>query len=300
MASGQKPFHKVIWAVSSFVDDASIEKRTAKILSQLVPTEGACVEPVCVFDLSSFDSNFPDPTQAIQKRLNTLKRSFLKPLKVIETEAGIGISISDKVTSLLNYAEKESADLIVVNTAARSGLSRFLMGSFAETLVLHSHIPLLTVNPSLDAPNAIKKILFPTDFSDFSQAALKKVACLAEELNAKLFLFHKLTNPSSLYVGPYGVLTNDLRSLDEEHFNKADTSMKLFETMAEDLGVKVESMIDTSQKPQVESILKQAKAYGVQLVAMAARSGAVEATLLGSTTRKIIRQASCPVWALHP
>lgn len=46
---------------------------------------------------------------------------------------------------LVNYADEQKADLIVIGTHGRSGLMHLLMGSFAETVMRQSHLPLLVI-----------------------------------------------------------------------------------------------------------------------------------------------------------
>jgi nucleotide-binding universal stress UspA family protein len=49
--------------------------------------------------------------------------------------------------SIISFAEKESADLIIMSTHGRSGIGRWFMGSVADKVVRHSKIPVLTVAP---------------------------------------------------------------------------------------------------------------------------------------------------------
>lgn len=46
---------------------------------------------------------------------------------------------------LLEYAEKENIDLIVVGTRGRSGFQKLLLGSVASGVVTYSHCPVLVV-----------------------------------------------------------------------------------------------------------------------------------------------------------
>ena len=46
---------------------------------------------------------------------------------------------------LVDYADSKKADLLVLGTHGRSGLMHLLMGSFAETLMRQSHLPLLVI-----------------------------------------------------------------------------------------------------------------------------------------------------------
>ncbi len=46
---------------------------------------------------------------------------------------------------IIHCAEEFGADLIVIGTHNRSGIGRLLMGSVAEHVVRHSHVPVLVV-----------------------------------------------------------------------------------------------------------------------------------------------------------
>lgn len=46
---------------------------------------------------------------------------------------------------LVDYADKNGAGLLVLGTHGRSGLMHLLMGSFAETVMRQSHLPLLII-----------------------------------------------------------------------------------------------------------------------------------------------------------
>ncbi len=46
---------------------------------------------------------------------------------------------------ILNYAEKNDIDLIVMGTKGLKGIEKFLMGSVAENVIRHSKVPVLIV-----------------------------------------------------------------------------------------------------------------------------------------------------------
>lgn len=90
----------------------------------------------------------PDPN--IQKELESklklklaeVKNSFFSDCncecKLIETNHSIDHEI-------LSFAKNISADLIVVATHGRTGLSRLLIGSIAEKIIRGAHCPVLSV-----------------------------------------------------------------------------------------------------------------------------------------------------------
>ena len=47
--------------------------------------------------------------------------------------------------AIVNYAEKEKVDLIVVGTRGRSGLKRMLIGSVASDVLHYAHCPVMIV-----------------------------------------------------------------------------------------------------------------------------------------------------------
>lgn len=60
---------------------------------------------------------------------------------------------------LVRYADEHGADLIVIGTHGRTGLMHLLMGSFAETVMRESHLPLLVIRSNrddeVDNPSAV-------------------------------------------------------------------------------------------------------------------------------------------------
>ncbi|MBO4575826.1 MAG: universal stress protein [Neisseriaceae bacterium] len=51
----------------------------------------------------------------------------------------------DMAQQLVDYAEEQKADLLVLGTHGRTGLMHLLMGSFAETVMRQSTLPLLII-----------------------------------------------------------------------------------------------------------------------------------------------------------
>jgi nucleotide-binding universal stress UspA family protein len=53
--------------------------------------------------------------------------------------------IGDPAVAIVQTAEEENADFIVIGTHGRTGLTRLLMGSVAEAVVRHAKCPVLTI-----------------------------------------------------------------------------------------------------------------------------------------------------------
>jgi nucleotide-binding universal stress UspA family protein len=73
--------------------------------------------------------------------------------KVRGMAAGLGIPVSGETIldvasvadSIVKYAVKQEADLIVIGTSGRSGLKRLLLGSVASGVVTHAKCPVMVV-----------------------------------------------------------------------------------------------------------------------------------------------------------
>ncbi|MBT9314871.1 universal stress protein [Leptothoe spongobia] len=55
----------------------------------------------------------------------------------------IEVAIGDPMSKIMDYAQEIDADLIVMSSHGRKGVSHFLMGSVAEQVVRLSHCPVL-------------------------------------------------------------------------------------------------------------------------------------------------------------
>lgn len=90
-----------------------------------------------------------DARQALDEALSKVKKIYSK------TESAL--TCGDPALEILRAATKLGADLIVIGTHGRRGLSRVLLGSVAEKVVRLSPVPVLTVPGAEDrkAKNAI-------------------------------------------------------------------------------------------------------------------------------------------------
>jgi len=57
------------------------------------------------------------------------------------------VVLGDPAEEILNYAQAEGIDLIIIGTHGRKGLERIIFGSVAERVLKKSQVPVLTVNP---------------------------------------------------------------------------------------------------------------------------------------------------------
>ncbi|MEP9410596.1 MAG: universal stress protein [Candidatus Brocadia sp.] len=145
---------------------------------------------------------------------------------------------------------------------------------------------------------SIKKILFPTDFSECAEHALKYAISLATAYDAKLYVLHVITE-LNIPVG-LGVSTYPLSEIYDAMEKEAQKKMqRLIPAQLQEKG-KVENIIIRGT-PFLE-IIKTARKYDIDLITIAThgRTG-LSHVFLGSTAEKVVRQAPCPVLCVkHP
>lgn len=144
----------------------------------------------------------------------------------------------------------------------------------------------------------IKKILVPTDFSRFSDNALKQAVEMAKQNKAKIYLLH--------VIGVVQMCTVDY-CLDKQTIDTIDKkSIKSSEDMAQKQIKRVVHSKDVEIIPYVkkgtpyEEILKEQEDKKINLIVIAThgRTGLMS-YLLGSVAEKIVRHAKCPVFLVR-
>jgi nucleotide-binding universal stress UspA family protein len=90
--------------------------------------------------------------EQVEMRLREIGQEAVEDIRERADEAGVDVeSVVEDGTphqTILNYADSEDIDLIVMGTHGRSGLDRYLLGSVTERIVRSSEVPVLTVRVS--------------------------------------------------------------------------------------------------------------------------------------------------------
>ena len=181
-------------------------------------------------------------------------------------------------------------DLIVVGTHGRTGTEKLLLGSVAEDIFRRSPVPVLTVGPAvrngIHGGARFHNVLFATDFSSHSLAALPYGLSFAQENQARLTLLHVLPHDgvsiSSLNQTPMAAALTKLKELFPEGTNNWCQS---------------ETLIETGHPSS--RILEMAKMQRADLIVLGVRSVAqapgAATHLARATAHKIVAHAPCPV-----
>lgn len=299
---------RIIWAIDPFHEAPREQLKAAKVIQYLFQGTPIFIEPVSMLLSGRYDpaarvfmEDWQELSSGAQKNLDGLFKNLkLEGLQPPRLEKQKGASVSSATKGLIRFALDEGADFIVVSSHARKGAARLLLGSFAETLVLQSPIPVVVVNPNAKPTQKLKNILYPTDFSDKSKAVFEEVLVMAKKLNCKILLFHKAQYLYPSFGYPFVVPPVSTESMKDfvEAFKATGQEWVQY---ALSRGVVVRCHVSSKPGYAVDEITRAAAKLGSSgLIAMASQSGRVSSILLGSLTRQVLRNAPCPVVVLHP
>lgn len=177
--------------------------------------------------------------------------------------------------AILRAVRASAADLLLMRTRSRQGVSRLLFGSTAAEVLRGSTVPLLVLGPAAPKPEAApapRGVLVPLDGSDWSARILADAARLARLFGASMTLFH------------------------------AGSGLPGLGGLAERLsGEGVPCAAAEGTGDPAASILGRAGLPGGDVVAMAThgRSG-LSKLILGSVAERVVRECPVPVLLRRP
>ncbi len=140
--------------------------------------------------------------------------------------------------------------------------------------------------------NPIKKILFPTDFSEGSTIAAQYAIQMAKTYKAELDLIHSFNFNPYIGIGEATWVSGQVIQDAEDSIRKELMSMA---KKMED-GIKINHYLNVDITSPADAICEYANEHEIDLIVIAkhGRKG-IDRLLLGSVTEKVIRQSHCPV-----
>jgi len=142
-----------------------------------------------------------------------------------------------------------------------------------------------------------EKILVPTDFSEYSEKALKKAVDIAETFNSEIFLLHVIPDEVGISMA---YLDSETQKELNERMEKE--SMKEMKKQAEKVLNGKNLKVNYSVKKGVpyHEILNYEAEAGTDLLVIASHSKSfIEEAFFGSTTEKVVRRSNCSVFVVR-
>ena len=196
--------------------------------------------------------------------------------------------------------EELGVGLVVIPTHGRSGFDRLVYGSVCERVIRHSPAPVLAIkhpeHEFIDAPSLdihLKKVMFPTDFSEFSIRVLPCAVALCRMFGARLHLTHIAEPPMFMPE----MLPQSAVELEAE---QRDSATKQLEEIAKTVdGVGVDIDVRTGLPHRLIAEIVDEGSADLVVIPTHGRSG-LRHMFFGSVAEKVVRSAPCPVMTIRP
>ena len=193
--------------------------------------------------------------------------------------------IGSPPTALVEAAQDEGCELIVMISHGRSGLTRWLVGSISESVLRQSTVPLLLLHPPGPQVGEFHRVLVPLDGSEPSLQVLSRITPFLAA-NAQVTLLR----------------CTDFSAQQQLHMAKDSSMEQVMEQLQQELDAVEVPWANVERKlvkaAASEGILRCAQEIDSDLIAMSThgRSG-FRRFWLGSVTEKVARSSPCPVLA---
>lgn len=237
------------------------------------------------------DVIYPVTREDVLEALNRAAKAAGASPSRVEAIADAGAT----VPQILSHAVTWRADLLVVGTHGFSGFDRLLLGSVAERIIHKAACAVLTVPPAAHAaspaPVAIHRILCPVDFSPSSDLAVGFALDLGRQVGAAVAFLHVVEWPESGEPRTYAHF--EVPEFRLQLMADARAQLEALAPAAPDGPAVSHHVVSGRAKTQ---ILAHAMEHDTQLIVMGAQGrNGMGLTLLGSTTERVVRDATCPV-----
>ncbi len=178
---------------------------------------------------------------------------------------------------ILDFVQTCKRPLLVMGTHAVGGMERFLLGSTAEDVLRHATCPVITAGPHVSGDvnhRGLQTILFATDFSNTSLAAVPFAIELKQATRAQIRVLH---------------ISDDHLS-EEEEGKKFDRVKKVFQSAE---GIDYITLHGTNIS---QAVVNEAERSKTDLLVLGVRrTSEVAAHLAPKITFQIIAAAPCAV-----
>jgi nucleotide-binding universal stress UspA family protein len=216
-----------------------------------------------------------------KKRLGAIKKAKNMTFKILIEEG-------TAAKKIIEVAEKEEVDLIVLGRRGLSAIERLFIGSVANHVLRNSPVPLLLTKKKRGKPR-FKKILVPTDFSDQEEKERDYAWRLAKGFDSDITLLHVF----ELHDYEFSP-----KALDEMF----ETVMKRLKQRKkrEKEDIKVHEDVYRALNAAT-GIVDYADTHKIDMIVISTCvQSKIERFFLGSTTEKVISYSHLPVFAIPP
>lgn len=292
------------------LDQSPLAEQAAGMAAALARRSNGEVDLVLAHEMAPYDGMLAGSwSDAKTPEENIYIRSLAEELaKGANITVGGRVETGKAVDVICRRAKEIGADLIVMTSHGRTGLSRMWLGSVADGVVREASVPVLMLRPMDERhrrrsdPHLFRRILVPLDGSTTSSAILGAATEMARANGGTLVLV-RVVMPVPLYAFDAGTPVYPTAIVDEDATRQvADTARDELMDLARSLereGLRVETDVVVGRQIATD-ILELAKSKGADLIAMTTRGRGASRLVIGSVADKVLRASHLPLLLLHP
>jgi nucleotide-binding universal stress UspA family protein len=186
-------------------------------------------------------------------------------------------------------AQGKGADLIALGTHGRKGIKRLLLGSVTSGVIAKAHCDVLVVKrPCTECTGSFRNVLVAYDGSQGGMKSLRRAGRLAKSEGAVVTVMYVIPRYEEMVEF---FMTESIRTRLQAEAEKVLDSAR---GIASEEGFSVAAMIREGRP--AETVVDTASRLGVDLVVMGSHGwSGVDKAIIGSTTERVVINATCPV-----
>jgi nucleotide-binding universal stress UspA family protein len=259
---------------------------------------------VCLIYVS--EKHNPEYHRTVQEYLEKVREELSSDFKKAGSKATVKTILLDgkPATEIVQFAENNESDLVILTSHGHSGIMPWVMGSTANTVIHTIKNPVLLVRASMFKTKRrlvklFNKILLPLDSSEIGEAALPCVIEIAQKLKSEVILFSVIENGQQVHtIGGQNFIRFSEQQVESMKLEMTEylaaTKKKLT-----DSGVNVSSIV--REGDAAKEIIKLSQENNIRLVAMSShgRSG-MRSWVFGSVSNKVLHAGKTSLLFVRP
>ncbi|MFO8233687.1 MAG: universal stress protein [Longimonas sp.] len=220
----------------------------------------------------------------------------------VHVNTHVSMQLSFDVAATINeYAAERDIDLIVIGTRGQTDRSPYAMGRVASQVIQEAPCPVLAAAES--APwtrgrDPLTDVVAPIDFSEASYRAYSYARFMAHAFDATLHLAFVAESRTVPLFSDTGLPSIQTVEMPAEIVENSRAALQHMIDHADGPSVEHKIHIEKGEPAAAVLDLIERKGIGLAVIATRGHSG-LKRLLLGSTTRRLLRMASCPILTLR-
>ncbi len=281
---------KILWA-TDFSEEAEESLLYADAFAKTFKAKIVALHIVPDFAAALYDAAYVIKGELVQ-RVDAIKKEAENKLKELSKEKGISFEIlvreGTASKKIIEVAENEQVDLIVLGRRGMSAVEKLFIGSVANQVLRTSPVPILITKKKEGTPQ-FKKIIVPTDFSEQEESERDFAWELAKGFGSELTLLHVLE------LHDYEFSPRVLEELMESLLKRLKQRKE-----REKVDFKVKEEVHRAINASV-GIVEYAENHNFDMIVISTCvHSKLERFFLGSTTEKVISYTEIPIFAIPP